>query len=123
MLSTCHDMADLCPQECPGELAESKSLSTLWENVQRFISAFLEPISFGSLHIYASALPHCPQHTKLWEWYGKHAKVRVILGAQLSAWPSNPWRRSSDASVAFSPDGSAIASGLDDGTIRLLDTQ
>ncbi|KIO29106.1 hypothetical protein M407DRAFT_21679, partial [Tulasnella calospora MUT 4182] len=40
-------------------------VTTLWDDVQRFINAFYEPINFGALHIYASALPVCPLNTLL----------------------------------------------------------
>ncbi|KIO27438.1 hypothetical protein M407DRAFT_23367 [Tulasnella calospora MUT 4182] len=109
---------DVVPQHDP--------LTALWEDVRRFITTFLEPISFGPLHIYISALPHCPTGTEIWDLYGKRARVRLLHGHQASTWPSNLWTRSQNAdvfTVAFSPDGRVLAVGLADNTVQLLDTQ
>ncbi|KIO28103.1 hypothetical protein M407DRAFT_51258, partial [Tulasnella calospora MUT 4182] len=110
----------------PSEISESLSLVNLWNDVHRFIAAFLEPISFGPLHIYASALPHCPLKTELWRLYSLDAKVRILGGRQMSTWPSNLWTRSPDGSphnVAFSADGTLVITGSSDCKVQSWDTE
>ncbi|KIO28035.1 hypothetical protein M407DRAFT_231530, partial [Tulasnella calospora MUT 4182] len=98
------------------------SPDVLWHDAQRFIAAFLEPISFSPLHIYASALPQCPERTKLWADYGGQATSRILLGQRELNWPANIWTVTADSGitvVAFSPNGRFLVSGLESGTIEL----
>ncbi|KIO22401.1 hypothetical protein M407DRAFT_63471, partial [Tulasnella calospora MUT 4182] len=115
-------------------LTSNKSLSTLWNDTQRFIAAFHEPISFSALHIYVSALPQCPVGTTLWARFGNQATTRILLGERQVNWPTNIWtssatsallasHRNSIGSVAFSPNGKTLASGSSDGIIQLWDVQ
>ncbi|KIO16857.1 hypothetical protein M407DRAFT_59790, partial [Tulasnella calospora MUT 4182] len=107
-------------------LMSNMPLRTLWNDTQRFILAFREPISFCALHIYASALAQCPVGTMLWARYGNQATTRVLLGKRQPNWSTSIWRSSATSpvrGVTFSPDGSFLASGLKDGTIQLLDVQ
>ncbi|KIO28061.1 hypothetical protein M407DRAFT_231284, partial [Tulasnella calospora MUT 4182] len=113
-------------KRCSREIFGSLSLVNLWNDVHRFIAAFLEPISFGPLHIYASALPHCPRETELWSLYSSSAKVRILGGHQMSTWPSTLWTRSVDGywiHVAFSADGSLVISVTDRLECQLWDTE
>ncbi|KIO28106.1 hypothetical protein M407DRAFT_72317 [Tulasnella calospora MUT 4182] len=102
-------------------------LVNLWNDVHRFITAFLEPISFGPLHIYASALPHCPSKTELWRLYSSSARVRLLGSRRISTWPQvgetlSTYIRPASA-VCISPDGRLLASALSDHTIQLWETQ
>ncbi|KIO15445.1 hypothetical protein M407DRAFT_43266, partial [Tulasnella calospora MUT 4182] len=93
-------------------------------DVHRFARAFDEPIAFSPLHIYTSALAHCPKKTELWKRYRKDAKTVTIRGVQPPMWSSDVWSKSVGGgvqSVAFSSDGTHLASGCDDQIIRLLD--
>ncbi|KIO25637.1 hypothetical protein M407DRAFT_25014 [Tulasnella calospora MUT 4182] len=108
----------------PSKIVGLHSLTSLWNDVHRFIAPFLEPISFGPLHIYASALPHCPLETDLWRLYGSKAKIQVLRGLQTSTWPSNLWTRSANESlhaVAFSMDGSLVISATRYGEVQFWD--
>ncbi|KAG9005803.1 hypothetical protein FRB90_010183 [Tulasnella sp. 427] len=100
-----------------------KSLIVLWNDAQRFIAMFADPIAFGPLQIYSSALPSCPRMTLLWKYYGNQAAVRVVKG-EATTWPSNLWTRHVGAkvtTVVFSPDGRRIAVGTSAGSIHLKD--
>ncbi|KIO27600.1 hypothetical protein M407DRAFT_23159, partial [Tulasnella calospora MUT 4182] len=104
----------------------SQEMRTLWNDTQRFIAAFYEPISFCALHIYASALTQCPVKTTLWMRYGCQATSRMLLGGRQQNWSTNIWASSAAGRVrdiAFSPDGRFLASGFGGGVIQLLDVQ
>ena len=86
----------------------------------------MEPISFGALHIYASALPHCPLETKLWAKYGGQAKKWILHGERQRNWSANIWASSVQSTVSetrFLQDGRVLACVLVDGTVQLLDAQ
>ncbi|KIO24817.1 hypothetical protein M407DRAFT_25779, partial [Tulasnella calospora MUT 4182] len=107
--------------QCPSEISDS-FLTALWNDTQRFIAAFLEPIMFGAPQIYCSALPHCPVGTKLFECYGNLSTIRLLHGPQPVTWSSNLWTRSVGSGVvvvAFSPTGKFIATGSNDGGTQL----
>lgn len=114
------------PQMTSIGLEDINQLMVLWSDVLRFTIMFLEPISFGSAHIYASALPHCPETTQLWMFYGSQAQVIHLQSIKSSAWPADIWTRGIDHpvnSVSVSPNGKIVASGSDDNMIRLWDVQ
>ncbi|KIO30953.1 hypothetical protein M407DRAFT_68604, partial [Tulasnella calospora MUT 4182] len=101
-------------------------VTTLWDDVQRFIHAFYEPIDFGALHIYASALPVCPINSSLWHKYSAYEMTHVVNGPRGLGWPSSLWSKHTNAEVCaitFAQDEGMIAFGLDDGTCQFWDME
>ncbi|KAG8925324.1 hypothetical protein FRC01_010359, partial [Tulasnella sp. 417] len=101
-------------------------VTLLWSDMARFINIFFEPISFGALHIYASALPFCPTNTSLWPQYSNLALTRVLNGPRPLIWPLEKWSKHTTAAVKaihFSHHDGVIACALDDMTIQLLDAE
>ncbi|KAG9016696.1 hypothetical protein FRB90_002451 [Tulasnella sp. 427] len=97
-------------------------LLELWSDTYRFIIAFHEPISFGALHIYASALPFCPTETALRRHYHDNATARLVNSSQDLTWPMELWSRHVETvgySLAIGVGGSMIAYSTIDNTIRL----
>ena len=78
-----------------------------------FVSCFLPQLQFGPHHLYASALSLCPRNTHLWSLY--HTKATVpFYGDVLDTWSGAKiviHTLVAVTSVAFSPDGSRLASG------------
>ncbi|KAG8933857.1 hypothetical protein FRC01_006703 [Tulasnella sp. 417] len=105
-------------------------VSKLWNDMCRFINGYFEPINFGALHIYASALPACPTETSLWEMYGSCGMTCVLNGPRGLAWSPSLWTKhmgSRVRAIAFAPDDGLMAcgfdGGFDGGIIELLDAK
>src|SRR5678815_5144358 len=91
-------------------------LPQIWSDASRFMTEFLEPISFGALHIYASALPFCPTDTQLSKHYHGHTLVKVQGGQQKRKWSQNVWTRhvgGAACAIKISPSGEILALGND----------
>ncbi|KIM75856.1 hypothetical protein PILCRDRAFT_662423, partial [Piloderma croceum F 1598] len=105
----------------------SNELCDLLYDSERFTLEFFSPISLGALHVYYSALPFTPQSQLLRQVYHYELGCVKVLSGLPQAW--NPWLFSMHGhshwvhSVAFSPDGSCIASGSADNTIRIWDAK
>ena len=98
------------------------------EDATRFISSFAGPISQSVPHIYLSALPFAPSSSSVSENYlPQFPQILQVQRGKALEWPVMrhvlEGHCSPVTSVAFSPNGKQIVSGLDDHTIRVWDAQ
>lgn len=101
-------------------------LVAIWNDAHHFITSFLEPISFGALHIYASALPFCQTTSTIWGRYNHQATNRILHGSQNVAVSPSLWARSVESQVdaiELLQDGKVIALGSREGSIHLWDLE
>ncbi|KAB5589560.1 Vegetative incompatibility protein HET-E-1 [Ceratobasidium theobromae] len=90
---------------------------------RRFVAKFTaNPVSELTPHIYVSLLPSCHQSSSVFRNFWKHtyglATARLaIIGQRLAIW--NTGRAAN--SIAFSPDGTRLAFGTDEGTVTIKD--
>ncbi|EDR00233.1 uncharacterized protein LACBIDRAFT_314575 [Laccaria bicolor S238N-H82] len=90
------------------------SMSEFASDANQFIMTFFEPISDAAPHIYISALPFAPQHSKISLHFRKYfRKTLTIEDGQMKQWPDRCLIRikTSHSSLAYSPDGRCIVSG------------
>jgi len=82
--------------------------------------------SYSTPHIYISGLAFCPKSSLVYKNYWQHTQGLInVRGSAMKQWPSEAvgvWKTDSEVnSVAFSPDGTHIISGCNDGTIQVWD--
>ncbi|CAG7851430.1 SubName: Full=Related to WD40-repeat protein (Notchless protein) {ECO:0000313/EMBL:CCA73057.1} [Serendipita indica DSM 11827] len=98
----------------------------IMDEIRRFIMAFSVPIQDSAPHIYISALPFTPIITMLHlEGLEKYANALTVIQGLETMYPGLPKTLRGPTggvdAVTFSHDGSRIAPGSFDGTVRLWD--
>ncbi|CAE6477530.1 unnamed protein product [Rhizoctonia solani] len=104
----------------------SSELAVLLEDACNFITGFAGgPASQSTPHIYVSSLPLCPRSSTVYKNYWKRTRGLLELkgslmerreGAALAIWNIG----SSVRSVTYSPDGTRVAVGCTNKTVRIL---
>lgn len=103
-------------------------LAEVAKDGSKFASTFGNVIADAATHIYLSALPFCPLESWIARLYGpQFANVMSVTSGRRVNWdmaaePSAGHDRGVN-SIVFFPDGRKLASGSDDGTVRVWDPQ
>ncbi|KAL6696242.1 hypothetical protein J3F84DRAFT_408111 [Trichoderma pleuroticola] len=108
-----------------GDTSTSQSLGMLIHDAKRFAFQHSGIIEETPLQIYCSALIFSPEQSLIRQLYHTEIPSWVILSfRRQNTWPmytQTLWHTQRPVSLAFSPDGSYLASGCIDGSIWLWD--
>ncbi|KAJ3209227.1 POC1 centriolar protein A, partial [Entophlyctis luteolus] len=106
----------------PSEVSSHEIARNLFYDVARLAGRFHPALDFNPLHVYQSALTFTPHDTKLYQLYHSFAGGKVTASPDLTWGPlvsSMSGHTGEVTSVAYNPDGSLIASGSYDCTVRV----
>ncbi|CUA77650.1 WD repeat-containing protein 5 homolog [Dictyostelium discoideum] [Rhizoctonia solani] len=104
----------------------SLELVILVEDARNFVTSFASsPVAQSTPHIYISSLPLCPRSSSVYQNYWTRTRGLLELkgslierreAAALATWNlgSGVW------SIAYSPDGTRVAAGCKDRTVRIM---
>ncbi|CAE6362392.1 unnamed protein product [Rhizoctonia solani] len=105
---------------------KSPELVILVEDARNFVTSFASsPVAQSTPHIYISLLPLCPRSTSVYQNYWKRTRGLLELKGSLierrEAAALATWNLGSCVySIAYSLDGSRVAAGCQDHTVRIL---
>ncbi|CAE6407096.1 unnamed protein product [Rhizoctonia solani] len=89
------------------------------DDARKFVKFFATtPISQSTPHIYISSLLFCPHSSFVSKCYREHIRVSAKESGDIAA--VGYWRLDSEAkSLAYAPDGTRIAFGCENGTVKV----
>ncbi|CAE6368616.1 unnamed protein product [Rhizoctonia solani] len=105
--------------------SSERALAVLIEDAANFVTGYAStPASQSTPHIYLSSLPFCHRYGSVYKHYRKHMQGLLELKGSLMDRRETAalatWNIYSQVlSVAYSPDGSRVAVGCDDGTVSI----
>ncbi|CAE6412529.1 unnamed protein product, partial [Rhizoctonia solani] len=108
----------------PGPI--SSELVILVEDARNFVTSFASsPVAQSTPHIYISLLPLCPRSSSVYQNYWKQTRGLLELKGSLierrEAAALATWNLGSTVrSIAYSPDGTRVAAGCNDDTVRIM---
>ncbi|CUA77645.1 WD repeat-containing protein on Y chromosome [Rhizoctonia solani] len=104
----------------------SPELVILVEDARNFVTSFASsPVADSTPHIYISLLPLCPRSSSVYQNYWNRTHGLLELkgsliehreAAALATWNLGSWVNS----IAYSPDGTRVAAGCEDCTVRIM---
>ncbi|CUA74375.1 WD repeat, SAM and U-box domain-containing protein 1 [Danio rerio] [Rhizoctonia solani] len=101
-------------------------LVILVEDARNFVTSFASsPVAQSTPHIYISLLPLCPRTSSVYQNYWNRTRGLLELKGSLierreAAAPAT-WNLGTEVySIAYSPDGTRVAAGCHDRTVRIL---